>query len=116
MVATNLAAWNAQGQMPITFAQLLSGAGLVDGPAILAELQHIAGEVIWKRFFGDSMTVAPSDYVPFQLGAVLLQSLKAADSRIKEFEKTERAQDRFLELREQDEESRTAGTGIYEPY
>ena len=110
LVATNLRQWELYGNQPLTYAQLLSGAG--DQKSLseaFRTLQDIAGEVIWKRVYGDT-TVADGQYVPFQMREILLCGLEAAEEAMTEFMKLanyeDQAETRFKELHEATSEPR----------
>ena len=87
---------------------------------MLGRLRHISGEVIWKRFFGETMAVSPIDLVPYQFGTVMAESLRSADEKVKEFEAAfnfkEQAKAKFAELRKLDEQQKAERKGPYSPY
>ena len=119
LIATNVRQWELYPTQPVTYAQLLSGAG--DQKAFsecFRTLQDIAGEAIWQRIYGDS-TVTDGQLVPFQVREILLASLHAADTAMKDFSKLanyeEQAKARFAKLSEEDSQAKTSRTGPYSP-
>ena len=119
LVATNVEQWTQNGLVPITFAQLLSGAGNeVQTKDAFTQVANIVGEIIWKRFY-DQQEPLLADYVPFQMGNVLQQALQNADAQLKEWAKNcadyrTKAMERFKQLHEQDGENKKARSGPYE--
>ena len=105
--------------MPITYLQLLSGAGSPDElEKAFAILREVAGEVIWKRLYGNT-DVATDMLVPFQMGSILQDSFLRAEEAMKAYGKlvsyADRAAERFKELREEDQESKRRRSGMYSP-
>ena len=88
LLGTNVASWARNGQVPITFQQLLVGVPQEELAAALAVLKQITGTPIWERMFGGD-EVALEHFVPFQLGTVLQASLQMAEAAILKFMKDE---------------------------
>ena len=76
----------------------------------------MAGDDIWKRFYGDN-TVLDGQLIPFQMREVLLASLLKADAAMAEFAKLadyeDEARARFLELQQEDIKAKKGRTGPY---
>ena len=120
LLATNLRLWEQYGTQPVTYEQLLSGAG--DQKATLdafRTLQDVAGDTIWKRVYGDNV-VTDGQLVPFQMREILLTSLRAADSAMIEFSKLANYEDqataRFATFHEEDNKAKKGRTGPYSSY
>ena len=117
LIATNLAHWGRAGHVPLTYQQLLSGAG---SQAELEEafqiIKELAGEIIWQRMY-EKANVSLEALVPFQMGNILKDSLLKAEKAMLEFAKladyTAQAAARFKELHEQDQEAKRRRTGLY---
>ena len=86
LLGTNVNAWARNGQIPITFSQLLIGVDNKFVDQALAVLKDITGKPIWERFFAQDEIVLGA-YVPFQLGTVLQASLQMAEAALVEFGK-----------------------------
>ena len=117
LIASNLRQWERYGQQPVSYASLLSGAGDAKATAeAFRALQEVAGDDIWKRFYGDN-TVLDGQLIPLQMREVLLASLLKADAAMAEFAKLadyeDEARARFLELQQEDIKAKKGRTGPY---
>ena len=117
LIAANLQQWLVYPNQPVTFGQLLTGAGSVKVTGdTFRTLQDLAGDVIWKRFYGDA-EVTDGSYAPFQLREILLASLKAAEIAMAEFSKEnnfdQQAKDRFATFCEEDSNAKRSRSGPY---
>ena len=119
-LGSNVAAWARNGQVPLTFKELLVGVPPEELSAALVVLKELTGHTIWLRMFGAESDVAPEHYVPFQLGSVLLASLQMAEVAIAGFIKAdakldvaEKAQSQFGAFFERDQKHRSEKSGPY---
>ena len=120
LIATNLRQWELYPKQPVTYAELLSGAGDQKATSdAFRTLQDIAGQTIWKRIYGDN-TVTDGQLVPFQVRDILMTSLRAAETAMKEFSKLanyeEQAKNRFAKLCEEDTQAKKSRTGPCSPF
>ena len=119
-LGSNVAAWARNGQVPLTFKELLVGVPPEELAAALSVLKELTGHTIWLRMFGADNDVALEHYVPFQLGSVLLASLQMAEVAIAAFIKAdakldvgEKAQGQFGAFFERDQKHRSEKSGPY---
>ena len=117
LIHANLQQWEGYGQQPVTYAQLLTGAGDQKATSeCFRTLQEVAGDEIWKRFYGDGV-VTDGQLVPYQLREILMGSLTAAGVAMKEFAKQanfeESAKACFLKIHEDDIKAKRNRTGPY---
>ena len=85
----------------------------------MTTLQEVVGEQIWERFFVGHEVVL-EQYVPFQLGNILNAALARAETALKKYGRdwdfAERAKDRFIELKQEDDTATGKRSRPYSPY
>ena len=117
LLRTNLQLWATYGRQPVTYEQLLTGAGDQKATSGLFRiLQDVAGETLWKRFYGEEV-VTDGQLVPCQMREVLLGSLAAADTALEEYAKLinyeKEAKTCFQKIHEADANAKRTRTGPY---
>ena len=107
--------------MPVSYKQLLTGANGSDDELneSFAILQELIGELLWKRMY-NGKDVTTGMLVPFQIGTILLDSLRKADDMMKTYSKlvdySQEAAVTFQRFQEEDAKQQQGQTGYYAPY